>query len=296
MRITNKHGLPDPVVNALSKNDYTRGASHRSVTQLIDSPRVRILREKHWDSLEEDISEKLWATLGTAVHHMFENAVDGDSISEERLFVEYDGWTVSGAIDLQEPDGPADYKCTSVWSVIFEKKEWSYQLNAYAWLIRHAKGKESTKAKIIAIMRDWNRREAERNSDYPPCPISIIDIPLWSNAEQDGYMAERIKIHQDAEYLNLTGDKLPDCTDEERWMKKTTYAVKKHKNKRAFRVFDDEREALKFWQSMDDQTDFCIVERLGEPTRCVQNWCRVAEFCDQYNGNGQLQTEKVIHG
>ena len=82
MKITNKHKLPTPIVNALSKDTYTRGNSHRSVTQLIDSPRIRILTEKHWEDLEEDISSKLWSVLGTAVHSMFEDADQVDSISE----------------------------------------------------------------------------------------------------------------------------------------------------------------------------------------------------------------------
>ena len=63
MKITNKHKLPTPIVNALSKDTYTRGNSHRSVTQLIDSPRIRILTEKHWEDLEEDISSKLCLSL-----------------------------------------------------------------------------------------------------------------------------------------------------------------------------------------------------------------------------------------
>ena len=78
MRITNHHNLSAPIVKALSRDDYTRGASHRSVTQLIDSPRIRILRERHWDELTEDISEKMWSVLGTAVHRIFEDHAGDD--------------------------------------------------------------------------------------------------------------------------------------------------------------------------------------------------------------------------
>ena len=56
--------------------------------------------------------------LGTAVHKVFEDYSGDDVISEERLFVDVDGWTISGAIDLQDDEGPSDYKCTSVWAVI----------------------------------------------------------------------------------------------------------------------------------------------------------------------------------
>ena len=102
MRITNHHNLSAPIVKALSRDDYTRGASHRSVTQLIDSPRIRILRERHWDELTEDVSEKMWSVLGTAVHRIFEDHAGDDVISEERLFVEVDGTMMSVAALLRK--------------------------------------------------------------------------------------------------------------------------------------------------------------------------------------------------
>jgi len=282
VKITNHHNLAAPIVKALSRDDYTRGNSHRSVTQLIDSPRVRILRERHWDSLEEDISEKLWSVLGTAVHKVFEDHSGEDVVSEERLFVEVDGWVISGAIDLQDADGPSDYKCTSVWAVIHEKVEWEYQLNAYAWLMRHAKGVRSKKLSIIAVMRDWNRRQAESSNDYPQAPIATLDIPMWSDEEQDAFMDHRIGLHKDAEFRNLVDERLPDCTDEERWTKPSTYAVKKGTNKRALRVFDSQDEAQSYIEQNELDDKHHIEHRLGEYTRCAGNWCRVAEFCDQW--------------
>ena len=43
MIITNNFKLPDVVVSALTQDDYTKGKSNRSVTQLIDSPQVAVL-------------------------------------------------------------------------------------------------------------------------------------------------------------------------------------------------------------------------------------------------------------
>ena len=91
MKLTNKFNLPAPIVAALSENNYTKGESHRSVTTLIDSPRVRILREKYEDQIEEDVSEMMWSVLGTAAHNIFENHAEGEYVSEERLFVKKDG-------------------------------------------------------------------------------------------------------------------------------------------------------------------------------------------------------------
>ena len=286
MKITNHHNLSPPIVKALSRDDYTRGKSHRSVTQLIDSPQVRILRERHWDDLTEDVSEKMWTALGTAVHRIFEDHAGDDVISEERLFVEVDDWIISGAIDLQDARGIVDYKCTSVCSVIHDKIEWELQLNAYAWLMRHAKGVSPKELRIVAVMRDWIRRQAECDASYPQAPIAELPITRWSDSDQDKYMGGRIALHQFAEFRNFSDESLPPCTDAERWTRPTTYAAKKTTQKRALKVFDSMEEAESFLEKRGhaDSQWHEVEVRHGVHVRCDQNWCRVAEFCDQWRG------------
>lgn len=284
MELTNKYGLPQPVVKALTRETYSRGKSNRSITQLIDSPRVRILRKEHDSQISEDVSEKLWAVLGNAVHRMFEDSADETHTTEERLFIDIEGWTISGAIDLQKDHGNGvvvmDYKTTSVWSVIFGKVEWEYQLNCYAALVRRAKGQKVTGLKVIAIMRDWSAREAEFKPDYPKAPIVEIDVPMWTEELQDAYLEGRVRIHQQAEFDRLTGTELPECSDTERWAKDPTWAVMKKGNKRATKVFDKPEEAHEFASAQGK--DFEVVFRAGENTRCAANWCRVNEFCSQF--------------
>jgi hypothetical protein len=288
MRHTNFTNLPEPIVKALTYDDYSKGESNRSITQLIDSPRVRILRSEHKDEISEDVSDMAWSVLGRAVHKIFEDAtVDGTP--EERLFLEREGWVISGAIDLQsdEADGTTtlrDYKCTSVWSVIYDKPEWHTQLNAYAWLARHAKGAKIGKLEIVTVLRDWSKKKYQTSGgkDYPMAPIVVVSVPLWTNAQQDNYMEERIRIHQEAEFLRLTGQPLPPCLDAERWMKPTKYAVKKIANKNALRVFDSMEEAEDYMKKKELDDKHGIEIRQGEPTRCVDDWCRVASVCSQF--------------
>jgi len=281
MKLTNKFGLPDPVVKALTRNEYTKGDSNRSITQLIDSPRVRILKQEHWEELEEDVSEKMWAVLGSAAHKMFEETGDDNHISEERLFVEIDGWVVSGAIDVQriEEDGITimDYKTTSVWSVIMGKVEWERQLNCYAALVRKSKGSKIKGLKVIAILRDWRSRDAQDKIDYPKAPIVEIDIPMWSEEEQDRYLNERVSLHQKAEFDRLTGMELPFCSNEERWIKESKWAIKKKGQRRAQKLFDNEEDAK---AALTDGME--LEFRRGEATRCKANWCRVNVWCSQY--------------
>ena len=50
--ITNKYGLPEAFVNFAKLDKYSKGNADISVTQLIDSPRVLLMREEHKDKRE----------------------------------------------------------------------------------------------------------------------------------------------------------------------------------------------------------------------------------------------------
>jgi hypothetical protein len=279
MKITNRFDLPAPIVRALTKDDYSRGKADLSVTQIIDSPRVRLLRKQHDDKIEEDVSDMVWSVLGRAAHKVLEDSDDEGYTVEERLFAEVEGWVLSGAIDLQKHGNVLalyDYKVTSAWSVIFGKSSWETQLNCYAYLLWKAKGEKVGALNIIAILRDWNRREAGKDN-YPASPIMEIPIQLWSVEEQERYVTERVRLHQEAESNLVLGDELPLCSAEERWEKATTYAVRKKTQKRAVRVFKSMDEAEAFLEEGQ-----VIDVRQGESTRCAQDWCRVSQWCSQY--------------
>ena len=303
MKITNNYNLPEAIVLALTKDNYSRGASNRSVTQLIDSPRVQILQREFDAELYEDATDRMWSILGTAVHNIFEDATPEHDNAEERIFYEANGWVISGAIDLQEQSDNysggvctvmSDYKCTSVWSVIYGKKEWNNQLNAYGWLSRHGKGVDVDRLRVVAVLRDWNRREAKMKPDYPNAPIVIVDIPRWTNEEQDRYMEERIRLHSEAEFNRLTGDPLPHCLESERWMQEATYAIMKGKNKRATRVLKTKEEADDFIKVKELDDSHTVVERKGKASRCEGDYCHVARFCSQYQSEVRGGEEPTI--
>tara|TARA_R100001377_G_C3194809_1_gene112256 strand:+ start:5743 stop:6630 length:888 start_codon:yes stop_codon:yes gene_type:complete len=291
MIVTNNFNLPDVVVSALTQDDYTKGKSNRSVTQLIDSPQIAILARENADDIKQDAVDFLWSRFGTSVHTMFEKAAEGADqvISEERMFAEVLGWTISGAVDLQELSDRgrivSDYKVTSVWSVIFAKKEWHNQLNCYAWLIRKSHGAVVKQLRIIAIIRDWQRRRASEDSTYPQSPIKIIEIPLWSDEEQDAYVEGRVRLHQEAEFKRLTGGDIEPCTQAETWKKDDSYAVVKKGRKRAVRVLGSQQDADEFMDAIAIEPEKHSVEvRRGEATRCIQDWCRVSKWCPQFTG------------
>ena len=162
MKITNKYNLPAPIVNAIKRPTYTKEGANLSVTEMIGSPRISQLRRINYDALEMDASEGVWALFGTAVHHILERGIAENHINEERLHTEIDGWSISGAIDLQvqHPDGVLiqDYKTVAAWATMNDKIEWEQQLNVYAWLVQRVKGQSVKAVEIVAIVRDWSRR------------------------------------------------------------------------------------------------------------------------------------------
>ena len=289
--VTNKFKLPQFVVDALTHSDYTRGDSDISVTQLIDSPRIARLQREHADEQTKDAVDFVWSRFGTSVHTMFEEslkATGSDVITEERLFTETQGWSLSGAIDAQEvsDDGViiSDFKVTSAWSVIFDKSSWHTQLNVYAYLVRKAKGQTVKKLQIVALLRDWVRRKAEQGGEYPTAPIVVLDIPMWSEAEQDAYVESQIKKHMEA---TNTDQPLIFCSSEETWQKDTVYAVMKKGRKSAVKLYKTEAEAVE--RAEKEGSNHSVEVRKGEKTRCKGDWCGVSKWCDQYQSEAKEQ-------
>ena len=282
MKITNKHGIPDTFVNVLKRPTYSKGKAHLSATQLLNSPKIVALTKKFEDELEQDVSDMVWSIFGTAIHGVLEHGKDDNHIVEERLHATFDGWRISGAIDLQIVTGQdtisiRDYKTTSAWAVMNEKIEWEQQLNIYAWLVETCKLKIVDSVGIVAIIRDWSRREAAKNPDYPQSPVKEIPINLWPYQQREDFISERISKHSECEFHMETDEELPPCTPEEMWEKPTTYALKKKGGVRAIKVYETMEDA----ERACDEKVHEIEVRLGSRTRC-ESLCPVNNYCQQW--------------
>ena len=283
MKITNKYGLPDPIINALHRPTYTKGGANVSATELLTSPRIVQLLRKHSKHLEQDASDMLLPLLGSGVHKVLEAGKDDRHIVEERLHTTLDGWSISGAIDLQTVENGtikvSDYKTTGAWTVMNEKADWTSQLNIYAWLVQITKGIPVSSVEIVAIIRDWDRREADRKDDYPQASIVTIPIALWSMEESEEFIRKRINQHADALMSSETGSDLPKCSPEDMWERQSAWAVKKIKGVRAKSVHYSEEDANKALEVAGKE--YAIEFRPGERVRC-QNYCLVSKFCEQW--------------
>jgi len=269
--LTNVHNLPAAIVAAVQADPYV-GGGDISTTKLIDSPRVRVLGGKHKDEITVDVSERVWALLGQAVHTILERAGlrQEGMVVEERLYADVDGWQVSGQVDSMhlEMQKLSDYKVTTVWKKN-GSDSWTRQLNVLRWLA-HQNGHTITTLEVIGIFRDWRKSEALRDPSYPQSAIQTIHVPLWTLEEAEDYVRERVAIHQAASKgIDI------QCTDEERWMSPSKFALMKDGAKRAVRVADRAEDRGEAGEG------YSIVERKGEAKRC-QMYCYVSAWCTQW--------------
>jgi hypothetical protein len=271
MKITNKHGLPAPLVAAVTADPYSPGRSDITVTQLIKPPRALALEKKHAAELEDDASNRIWSLIGQIGHAILERAAKaGHRVVEERLYAEVLGWTVGGQVDLLDWV-ITDYKLTTVWSCKNGlKPEWEQQLNALAWLARR-NNFVPLGLEIVAIYRDWSALEAHRDSSYPQSQVQVFCVPQWTDERATAWIEERVRLHQSAR-----AGTLPECTPEERWAKPDTFAVLRPDAKRARRVLRSYEDAVKELKEGE-----VVVMRPGESTRC-ETYCAAAPFCEQF--------------
>lgn len=291
IKLTNKMNLPLAIKRAVENDPYNPSGSDISTTRLIAPPLIRYLEVKHKDEIEEDVADRIWALLGSSVHHVIERAKIEKDLSEIRLFYKDDditnGWTLSGQFDYITEDGELiDFKVTSAWSALDAlqngKDEWEEQLNILHFLAKHNPDKVNIKINklyIVAILRDWSKLQASKSDNYPQAQVVKIPIRLWSNEEQEHFIRERIRLHQQADI------KEPDiCSPKERWRKEDSFAVMKDGRKSALRVLPTLNAAKEYLKekNMQEGKGCLIVHRAGKDVRCA-DYCRVNKWCKHFN-------------
>jgi hypothetical protein len=287
MILTNKYNLPDIIVRAIGES-YPPQIGKVAVTALIDSPLIRYLKIKHWEQIEEDVSDRLWALLGQAAHTVIQRGRPHDARAEEYVKLPVNGMIVSGRSDLIIGHELIDLKVTSVYSFLLgEKESWVRQLNVYNFMANYL-GIKIESAKIYGILRDWSEMKQYGNDDYPPIPFFEQEIELWPLDKTQKYIEERVNLHKRADAILQEGGHIMTpssallCTSADRWLRPTTYAVMKGKNVKATRVLASFDEAQQ-WMIDEGKTDkkLHIVERPGQAVRC-ERFCNLKPFCPIY--------------
>lgn len=285
MKLTNKLRLPSLMVSAVGNDTYTKGDADFSVTELLTPPQLRRLRIDHFEEIEEDVADRIWSLLGSSTHHMIERAglQSLASLNEVTVMADYDGFKIKGQADHVALDEGTlyDFKVTSVRKVRdnIPAPEWIEQTNIYRRLLEREVGLVINSVAVIAILRDWSKNEASRTSGYPQAQVVRLDIPLWTDDQTDAFVQERIALH--------TASEPRPCTDADRWVKPSKYAVMKRGAQRAVRLFDTAQEAEELASS---SAAMYVEYRPGEAVRC-QNWCPVSRWCTQWQADPRNTTQ-----
>jgi len=297
--ITNNKGFPLALVKAVENDSYSKGMADRSVTGLLAPPRQAALKDIHGDEITEDVSERTFALYGQLVHLLLERSGEQDrnALTEERMFTEVEGWTISGQTDtitLTEDEAwvVSDYKFVTAYKFkrdysgeLVMPAEYEQQLNMYGHLLRE-NGFKVDGLKIVAIYRDWSKMEAKRDKNYPQLGAETHDVKLWSEEDAKAFIAERVRLHQAAE------NDLPECDEEERWAKPDKYALMPNANSvRARKLFDTEVAAVTWAYENKIKEGWVVDHRPGVNTRC-ENYCLVSEYCEQFQA---LQAVQIGH-
>ena len=284
MIIKNECGLPESFVR-MATSDYVYKDKQYSATALIDPIRCTMLKRRHNNEIEEDVSNMIWMLFGTAIHSVLEHAgTSSDELAENKLVTEIkDGYKLSGVFDLYSGSEHRvkDYKSTSVYKVLKEDySDWRKQLLMYAWLLRKI-GFECDSGEIVAIMRDHQKSKAKFDKTYPQLPVKTIIFKFGAKdfTEIEKYIYDKFDEIIAAE--KLPDDELPLCSLSDRFNDGFKYAVKKNGRKTALRVLDTKENAEQWLR--DNGGDF-IEERPGVDKKCL-DYCSCAPFCDYWIKN-----------
>lgn len=272
MKLSNKLGLPAPLVAAIANDNYDGGGSDYSTTGLLKPPRIAQLSKLHQGDLLEDVSDRIWALFGQIVHTIIERAATNELV-EKRLFMTISGKTVSGQIDLYQGDTLWDWKTTSIYSgKDGAKAEWIQQGNINR-LLCSENGIPVNKIQYVALYRDWSKMACERKEEYPESQVEIFNLPLWPLEKTRAFVEQRIAMHEAAKV------ELPLCSEEDRWAKPEKWAVMKKGGKRAMKLYDTEEQASTGLVNLGKPGH--IEHRPGENTRCLY-YCGCSKFCSQF--------------
>ena len=278
MKVTNVLGLPQAFVDAVSVERHNAKGSYSATTLLKGGCEVMLL-ERHYDELEVDASDSIWAVFGSAVHSIFEKQKSG-TIKEAFYSADVSHSKVTGRVDSYDPDTKIlhDFKTGSVWKVQFEDfEDWRKQGLIYAWLMKQ-NGVEVKRCEFIALLKDHSKSKAKTDSNYPQLPTYIykFDVTEEALAEIEQFIFDKVSEFEKAELL--PDEELPPCSASERWATEDKWAIMKAGRKTALKVCNSKEEAESLMKELGG-TD--IEFRQGESKKC-NDYCACSNLCPFY--------------
>ena len=287
MIITNKLNMPDAFVKAI-QNSRHNADKCLSATTLLKGTKEIILTDRHFDEIEVDAADEVWAVFGTAVHAILEHQED-EAFKEESFSVGVFDYKVTGKVDRYDMKNETieDWKTASVWKVLYKDfDDWKKQGLIYAYLLKQSE-LNVRHIRFIALLKDHSKTEAKRRADYPQSPVYIYEFDVNPDELTGIEALIKAKVLEVSCNADKKDDEIAGCTPSERWSTDPKFAVMKEGRKTAVKVCDTEEEALNFIEELEkDKDKHFVEERKGVDKKC-EDYCPCAAFCSYYKAMHQ---------
>lgn len=279
MIVTNKKNLPLAFVNAVSVRRHNAPGCF-SATTLNKGAKEIVLTDRHYDELETDAAENVWAIFGTAVHALLESQKD-DNFHEERFKVPVGNSFVTGQVDSYDMEHGVinDWKTASVWKVIkADFADWRAQGLTYAWLLSKS-GLEVKKCRFVALLKDHSKTKAKTDADYPKTPVFTYEFNVTAAdlAETEKRIIDKVQAIEAA--YKLDDDIIEPCSDAERWADPEIFAVMKNGRKSAVKLCKTQAEADALAGELGNA--HYVEVRPAVSKKCA-DYCPCKDFCNFY--------------
>lgn len=279
MRITNKMNLPAAFVNAVNVRRHNEPHCF-SATTLNKGAKEIILTDRHFDEIEIDAADQVWAVLGTAVHSIMEAQKD-ENFHEEKFKVAVGDSFVTGQVDSYDMEHATifDWKTASVWKIQFaDFSDWRAQGMTYAWLLKKS-GLDVKKCVFVAMLKDHSKTKAKTDASYPQLPVYRYEFNVTEEALAETEKRIIAKVAEIENAYKLGDDDIEPCSAVERWADNEKWAVMKNGRKTAIKLFDNSADADAMAGEMGNAY---YVEHRPAISRKCGDYCACKEFCNFY--------------
>lgn len=279
MRITNKMNLPAAFVNAVNVRRHNEPHCF-SATTLNKGAKEIILTDRHFDEIEIDAADQVWAVLGTAVHSIMEAQKD-ENFHEEKFKVAVGDSFVTGQVDSYDMEHATifDWKTASVWKIQFaDFSDWRAQGMTYAWLLKKS-GLDVKKCVFVAMLKDHSKIKAKTDASYPQLPVYRYEFDVTEEALAETEKRIIAKVAEIENAYKLGDDDIEPCSADERWADNEKWAVMKNGRKTAIKLFDNSADADAMAGEMGNAY---YVEHRPAISRKCGDYCACKEWCSFY--------------
>ena len=321
----NNISLPLAVFLMHDSYDYDTRSNAISATGLLKPIREIVLRKQNPEAQKTvEVSDLIASTMGNALHsaceaawsdrnnvvkalEMFgatDNVIDTVRVNpeevnpgetsiyiEQRSERELEGFVISGKYDLVLDGAVHDYKSTSTWAYVNQSNREDYikQGSIYRWL--NPDKITNDYIYIHYLFTDWSiaelrkfKKESYNAEEYPRLKVATKKYCLWTPEETELWLKNRLDEIKNS--LELPQEALPECTDEDLWVRKQNEKYKYYKNPnktdRATKVFGYDKYENPEHAAMTHKAEQGVGIVKHFPAMAIRcRYCSVQPICSQ---------------